>query len=109
MPVLLIAGIMVSVVGLTLFFVWFGAILAIIKAIIPLGLMAGGAVAAYLGWEELRDRRSPTMDFSSPDEANRYKSEAKAYQAELNEMKDVEKPVEVIEATIEKTDSEETK
>ena len=92
MPVLLIAGLVVAVVGLVLLIVWFGAILAIIKALIPLALIAGGAVAAYLGWEELRERRSPLMDFSSPDEAKRYKSEAKAYQAQINEIKEDEKP-----------------
>ncbi len=109
MPVLLIAGLIVAIVGLVLFFVWFGAIWAIIKAIVPLALMAGGAVAAYLGWEEWRDRRAPVMDFSSPDEANRYKSEARAYQAELNEIKDVEKSGPEIEAVPEKTDSAENK
>lgn len=87
MPVLLIAGLLVAIVGVVLFFVWFGAIWVIIKAAIPLGLMAVGAVAAYLGWEEWRDRRNPVMDFSSPDEALRYKSEARAYQAELKEIK----------------------
>ncbi len=106
MPVLLIAGLIVSIVGLVLFFAWFEAIWVIIKAMIPLALMAVGSVAAYLGWEELRERRSPVMDFSSPDEALRYKSEAKAYQARLNEIKDGEKNGAVIDAAAEKKDSE---
>lgn len=101
MPVLLIAGLLIAIVGLVLFFAWFGAIWAIIKAFIPLALMSVGAVAAYLGWEEWRDRRAPAMDFSSPDEAQRYKCEAKAYQAELNEIKGAEKPGAIIEASAE--------
>ncbi len=109
MPVLLIAGLLVAIVGLVLFFAWFGAIWAIIKAAIPLALMAGGAVAAYLGWEEWRDSRAPVIDFSSPDEARRYKNEAKAYQAELNEMKDGEKPEPETAAAPEKTDPGENK
>jgi hypothetical protein len=87
MPVLLIAGLAALVLGLILFFAWFGHILALIQATLPLAFLAGGAVAAYLGWEELRENRKPVMDFSSPDEASRYKAEARAYQAKLNEIK----------------------
>jgi len=87
MPVLMIAGLVSLVLGIILFLVWFGYILALIKAVLPLVFIIGGAVAAYLGWEEMKEGRGPTMDFSSPDEASRYKAEAKAYQAELNEIK----------------------
>ncbi|MDR1043638.1 MAG: LysE family translocator [Candidatus Adiutrix sp.] len=87
MPVLLIAGLVALMLGLILFFAWFGHILALIKATLPLAFLAGGAVAAYLGWEELRESRKPAMDFSSPDEASRYKAEARAYQAKINEIK----------------------
>lgn len=87
MPVLMIAGLVSLVLGIVLFFAWFGYILALIKAILPLAFIISGAVASYLGWEEMRESRTPTMDFSSPDEADRYKSEAKAYQAKLNEIK----------------------
>lgn len=87
MPVLMIAGLVSLVLGIVLFFIWFGHILALIKAVLPLVFIVGGAVAAYLGWEEMKESRGPTMDFSSPDEANRYKAEAKAYQAELNVIK----------------------
>lgn len=89
MPVLLIAGLAALVLGLILFFAWFVYIAALLKAILPVFFIAGGGVAAYLGWEELQDRKNPHMDFSSPDEASRYKADAKAYQAELNEIKDV--------------------
>lgn len=88
MPVLMITGLISLLLGIVLFFVWFGYILALIKAVLPLVFIIGGAVASYLGWEELRERRSgPAIDFSSPDEASRYKAEAKAYQEKLNEIK----------------------
>lgn len=87
MPVLMIAGLVSLVLGIVLFFVWFGYILALIKAILPLAFIISGAVASYLGWEEMKESRTPMMDFSSPDEADRYKAEAKAYQAKLNEIK----------------------
>lgn len=86
MPVLMIMGLVSLLLGIVLFFVWFGYILALIKAVLPLFFIIGGAVAGYLGWEELKEKRGPAMDFSSPDEANRYKAEAKAYQAKLNEI-----------------------
>ena len=87
MPVLLIAGSVALLFGVVLFFAWFEFILVLVKALLPAFLMAGGAVAAYLGWEEMKDKRAPAMDFSSPDEASRYKAEAAAYQARLNEIK----------------------
>jgi hypothetical protein len=85
MPVLLAGGLAALIVGIILFFCWFAAIGALLKALLPLAFIAGGAVAAYLGWEEFQDRNKPPLDFSSPDEADRYKAEAKAYQAEINE------------------------
>lgn len=87
MPVLLIVGLAALLLGIILFFVWFAFILGLVKAFLPAFLMAGGAVAAYLGWEEWRDKRTPALDFSNPDEASRYKAEAAAYQAEINEIK----------------------
>lgn len=87
MPVLLIVGSVTLLLGIVLFFTWFGYILILVKALLPAFLMAGGAVAAYLGWEEWRDKQAPAMDFSSPDEASRYKAEAAVYQAEINEIK----------------------
>lgn len=96
MPVLMIAGLVSLVLGIVLFFAWFGYILALIKAVLPLAFIISGAVASYLGWEEMKESRTPTMDFSSPDEADRYKAEAKAYQAKLNEIKNG--PGETIEA-----------
>ncbi len=86
MPALLIVGLVALVLGLVLFIVWFVHIAALLKATVAIAFIVGGAVAAYLGWEELRDRKGPNIDFSSPDEASRYKAEARAYQAELNEM-----------------------
>lgn len=89
MPVLLIVGLVALLVGIILFFAWIGHFLILIKALAPLAFIAGGAVAAYLGWEEMKDKKAPPIvDFSNPDEADRYKAEAKAYQAEINEVRE---------------------
>jgi len=87
MPVLLVMGLATVFLGLVLFFAWFGHILALIKAVLPIGFIVCGAVAAYLGWEEKKERERPAMDFSTPDEASRYQAEARAYQERINEIK----------------------
>jgi len=88
MPVLLIVGVAALLLGLILLVAWFGYIIGLIKAVLPVIILVGGAVAAYLGWEEMRDQRQPNIDFSNPDEASRYRAEAQAYQARINEIKD---------------------
>lgn len=86
MPILLIAGLASLVLGLVLFFVWFAYIVAIVKALLPAAFIGAGAVAAYLGWEEMKDQKNPSIDFSSSTEADRYKAEAMAYQEKINEI-----------------------
>lgn len=88
MPILLIAGLASLVLGLVLFFVWFAYIVAIVKALLPAAFIGAGAVAAYLGWEEMKDQKNPNIDFSSSTEADRYKAEAVAYQEKINEIAD---------------------
>ncbi len=87
MPVLLIVGLAALLLGIIFFFVWIGYFVMLVKALAPLAFIIGGAVAAYLGWEEMMDKKDAGLDFSNPDEANRYKAEATAYQAEINDMR----------------------
>ncbi|MGL4209745.1 MAG: hypothetical protein ACRCTY_10200 [Candidatus Adiutrix sp.] len=84
MPVLLIVGLSVLALGVVLFFVWLGHIMALIKAFAPMMLIGLGLIISYIGWQEMRDRKEATIDFSTPNEATRYKAEARAYQAERN-------------------------
>lgn len=86
MPILLVGGLVALVIGVVLFFCWLAAIGILIKAVLSLAFITGGAVAVYLGWEEFQDRNKPPLDFSSSDEADRYKAEANAYQTEINEV-----------------------
>ena len=83
---MLIGGLAALMVGLIMLFAWLGAVLALVKALAALGLIGTGAVAIYLGWEEFRDQKRPSLDFSSPAEADRYRAEAAAYQAKLAEI-----------------------
>ncbi|MCL2029130.1 MAG: hypothetical protein FWG97_01750 [Deltaproteobacteria bacterium] len=86
MPGLLVFGLAALVVGLILFFAWLEAVLILVKATAALGFLGTGAVAIYLGWEELRDLKKTPLDFSCPAEADRYQAEATAYQAKLDEI-----------------------
>ncbi len=86
MPILLFGGLAALIIGVVLFFCWVAAIGILFKALLSLAFITGGVVAIYLGWEEFQDRNKPPLDFSSPDEADRYKAEAHAYQTEINEV-----------------------
>lgn len=87
MPFLLIGGLVVFLAGAALFCAWFGAVAVVLKALAPLAMLGAGAVAVYLGWEELRDKRPEAAGFSSPTEASRYQKEAQAYQDEMEKAR----------------------
>jgi hypothetical protein len=78
--------------GLALFVGWFEYFVIVFKALLPLAVIAVGGVLAYFGWEERMDRKTAFLDFSSPDEANRYQAEALAYQEKLNGLHDASEP-----------------
>ena len=86
MPGMLVGGLAALIVGLIMFLAWLEVVLALVKALAALGLIGAGAVAIYLGWEEFKDQKKPSLDFSSQAEATRYRAEATAYQAKLAEL-----------------------
>ena len=86
MPGLLVGGLAALVAALIMIFAWLEAVLTLAKALAALGFLGAGAVAVYLGWEELRDLKKPALGFSCPDEATRYQAEAAAYQAKIDEI-----------------------
>jgi hypothetical protein len=86
MPLLLIIGAVLVVAGLALLVAWFGALLVVLKAFLPLGVIGLGGLLAYFGWEERQDRKGAMMDFSSPAEADRYQADALAYQERIDRI-----------------------
>ena len=58
----LIGGIIALIVGLIFFSMWWAYL---VKALLPLILIGGGALATYLGVEELRDKASQTENFGA--------------------------------------------
>ena len=51
----LIGGVVAAVLGIIGLSVWFGDFLEILKGAIPVMLLLGGALAIYLGFDELKD------------------------------------------------------
>ncbi|MDR1166619.1 MAG: hypothetical protein LBO66_12290 [Deltaproteobacteria bacterium] len=88
MPALLVIGVLIIIGGLTLFVVWIEYLWILIKALAPLALVSLGAIVAYFGWEEKKDRKGAFLDFSSPTEASRYQAEALAFKERMTVLED---------------------
>jgi len=92
----LIGGIIALVLGIVLLILWFSLFIKALMAIIPIGLILGGALATYLGIEEWKDAQEksksanmpgPAVDTTKEEELEKYKAEAEKYKSELEAMK----------------------
>jgi len=63
----LVGGIIALVLGLLGLIIWWDHLIQFLLAIIPIGLILGGALATYLGIEEWKDTASRTESLSSFD------------------------------------------
>lgn len=80
----LLGGIVALVLGLIGIIVWWGDFLEILRGSVPLILLLGGALAAYLGFEELKDKRAAdTFEDTGPD----LKKEVETLKEEIKELK----------------------
>ncbi len=63
----LIGGVVAAVLGIVGLTLWFGEFWVILKGAIPIMLLLGGALAIYLGFDELKDswKSESTEDSSS--------------------------------------------
>ena len=85
----LLGGISALVLGLIGIIVWWGDFLEILRGSLPLILLLGGALAAYLGFEELKDKRTAdTFEDTSTD----LKHEVESLKQEIKELKKDETP-----------------
>ncbi|MDR1296654.1 MAG: hypothetical protein LBO05_04625 [Deltaproteobacteria bacterium] len=92
MPPLLVIGAVLFLGGLALLVTWFEYVWMVLKVFLTFGLLGAGGLLAYFGWEERKDRQNAFLDFSSPAEASRYQSEARAYQEKLNQLQEGREP-----------------
>ena len=96
-----VGGIVAAVIGFILLLVWWKPFLALLAGALPIMLLFGGAIAAYLGYDEVKDKvpyfgkkeegTSPVGDTaqstSYKEEAEKYKAEAERLKSELDKAK----------------------
>ncbi len=79
-----ISGVIALVLGVVLLIIWRGSLLEVIMGTLPILLILGGALAAYLGYEEVKDKTSPV---NSDDQTTVLKNEVESLKEELKELK----------------------
>lgn len=82
---ILIGGLVAVILGIVGIVVFFGDFLAILKGGVPLLLLLFGALAVYLGFEEVRDRFTEKAYEHS--ETEDYKAEIERLKTEVEELK----------------------
>ncbi|MGA3118887.1 MAG: hypothetical protein ABSF90_31255 [Syntrophobacteraceae bacterium] len=91
-----VGGLAAAFLGLLGIIIWHHAVLKIILGAIPLILLVGGLIAAYLGYDEVKDKlpfcktcgtTEPTSDTTLKEEAEKYKQEAERLKEELDKSK----------------------
>ena len=89
----LIGGAIAAVLGLIGIVVWFPQFLSVIAGTIPVLLLLGGALAIYLGVDELKDTwkqdesSQSDTETSSSDEVEKYKQEINELKEEIETLK----------------------
>lgn len=87
--VALVGGIVAMFFGLLGFILWWRPFLELLQGGIPLMLILGGALATYLGVEELRDKYRSVSERveERPEEVEKLKEETEKYKKEVEELK----------------------
>ncbi len=92
-----LGGIGAAFLGIIGMFVFMGPFLHLLAGAIPLMLLAGGAMAAYLGYDEVKDKlpftrkieteSAVSSEAQAREEADKYKKEVERLKAELEKNK----------------------
>jgi hypothetical protein len=81
-----LAALILGVIGIIL---WFGYFVKALQAGVPIMLILGGALAVYLGFEELKDKRNTPETFD--DSTSALKSEVETLKEEIKQLKEEKK------------------
>jgi len=81
-----LAALILGIIGIVL---WFGYFVKALQAGVPIMLILGGALAVYLGFEELKDKRNTPETFD--DSASALKSEVETLKEEIKQLKEEKK------------------
>jgi hypothetical protein len=87
-----LGGIGAAFLGIIGMFVFMGPFLHLLAGAIPLMLLAGGAMAAYLGYDEVKDklpftRKAETTESSAVNSETQLREEADKYKREVDRLK----------------------
>lgn len=90
---LLIGGIISGIIGLVSLIFWWGDFMTIVKGAFPICLLLGGALAVYVGIDEMQEKMNEEklsheekLEMARQ-EAERAKAEAEKYKEELSKLK----------------------
>ncbi len=85
----LIGGAIAAILGLIGIVVWFPQFLTVVGGTIPIMLLLGGALAIYLGVDELKDtwRGEETAESQPNEEVEKYKEEISELKDEIASLK----------------------
>ena len=91
-----VGGVAAAFLGFLGIIIWYDAVFRFIGGAIPLILLLGGLMAAYLGYDEVKEKlpfkksgesQEPTSDARLREEAERYKQEVERLKSELDKSK----------------------
>jgi len=91
---LLTGGVIAAVFGLISLIFWWGDFLAIIRGALPIFMLLGGALAVYVGFDEIQDKireerqRQDDELEKAKEEIESAKAETERYREELDKLKD---------------------
>jgi hypothetical protein len=90
---ILIGGAIAAALSLIGLVIWWGQFLMVLSGIIPAMLLLGGALAIYLGFDELRDRDTLKSDeatepSSEGSEGEGAGEEVEQYKKEIDDLKE---------------------
>lgn len=80
----LVGGAAAFVLGIIFLWIWRGSFLEVVMGTLPALFILGGALAAYLGYEELNDKSASE---SFDDEKTELKSEVESLKEEIKSLK----------------------
>jgi hypothetical protein len=81
-----LAALILGIIGIIM---WFGYFVKALQAGVPAMLILGGALAVYLGFEELKDKRNTPDTFD--DSTSTLKSEVETLKDEIKQLKEEKK------------------
>jgi len=83
----LFLGLIALILGIVFLIKWFGLFIKGLMAILPILFIIGGALATYLGLEELKDKSSAG---NYNDQTSELKNEVESLKEEIKELKSKE-------------------